>query len=472
MPSLKIILIKGERDMKNKFSFIRLFAAVMALLMCFAATGCSDLSSMMEMMEMMEGTEIEVLEEGADIYSLSMFDELPDDYSDSDPLFWVAEGKNGGKVYLLGSIHIGDEQAYRIPEHIMNAFLESDALAVECDIVAAESDIMGQFDLMNYYMYTDGSSIKDHVSAELYDAMVKFLEENPSELLESYGYTPDVLATCKPSMWQSAFETIITEKSGLDSNLGIDRHFLLLSKSMGKDVIEVESVKFQASLFDSFPDELNELLLWDYVSNDPDEYADYYYLSYQKWLEGDAAFFYTETETDYTGSGMTEAEIAEYEKLLEQYNAALLDDRNVGMADTAEKMLENGDNVFYVVGAAHMGGRTGIVTLLRERGWTVKQLGGQDADPFTTPGVEIPSETVSAEDTQEEEEIPQASTAGDFTLEGDLDDYYDQYVELYEHFGGTTRPASTTTASDDKDDEQNETTKTTADSSSWNDWGK
>jgi len=460
--------------MKNNRIFARLFAVIMAVVMCLSVTGCADISGMMDMMQ---GPEIEILEDGADIYSLGMFDDLPDDYSDSDPLFWVAEGENGGKVYLLGSIHIGDEQAYRIPEHIMNAFLESDALAVECDIVAAESDIMGQFELMQYYMYTDGSSIKDHVSPELYDAMVQYIEDNPSQLLTSLGYTIDTLATCKPSMWQSAFETIITEKSGLDSNLGIDRHFLMLAKSTEKDIIEVESVKFQASLFDGFSDDLFELLLWDYVSNDPDDYAEYYYESYIKWLEGDAAFFYTESETDYTGSGMSEEEIAEYEALLAEYNAALLDDRNVGMADTAEKMLERGDNVFYVVGAAHMGGRTGIVTLLRERGWKVTQLGGQDADPFTTPGTEIPSETIGFETTDdttgdEEQDIPQSSTNGDFTLEGNLDDYYDEYLELYEHFGGTTRPATTATTTSDKDDDKETTSSTTSDNSSWNDWGK
>ncbi len=460
--------------MKTKRTIFRIFAFAMTLIMCFAMTGCADLSSMMDMMEMMQGPDIEQLEEGADIYTLSMFDDLPDDYSDSDPLFWVAEGKNGGKVYLLGSIHIGDEQAYRIPEHIINAYLESDALAVECDIVAAESDIMGQMELMGYYMYTDGSSIKDHVSAELYEGMVEYLENNPSDLLESYGYTPEVLQTCKPSMWQSAFETIITEKSGLDSNMGIDRHFLMLAKSQGKRIIEVESVKFQASLFDSFPDELNELLLWDYVNNDAQEYADYYYESYLEWLNGNAEFFYTETVTDYSGTGMTEEEIAEYEALLQQYNDALLNDRNVGMTDTAEKMLERGDNVFYVVGAAHMGGATGIVTLLRERGWTVTQLGGMDADPYTTPGVEIPSQTITAEEVEPEKEEPstngntQTSTAGDFTLSGNLDNYYDEYVELFEHFGGTTRPATTTTTTTSSSQQNNDDAE---DDDPWFNWG-
>lgn len=464
--------------MKKTRKFSRLLAVVLAMVLCLSMSGCGDMSQMMEMMEMMQGPQIEILEEGADIYSLSLFDELPNDFSKADPLFWVAEGENGGKVYLLGSIHVADEQAYRIPEHIMNAYLESDALAVECDILAAQSDLAGQLSMMSYYMYTDGSKISDHIDPELYEAMVDFYNNNPSQQLTQMGYNLQTLQTCKPSMWQSVFETIMIEKANLDSEMGIDQHFLTLAKSQQKQVIEIESVEFQASMLSSFPDELNELLLSEYVYNDADEYAAYYYESYQKWLEGDAEFFYTETETDYSQTGMSAEEIEEYESLINDYNTAMLDDRNVGMADAAEKMLERGDNVFYVVGAAHMGGATGVVTLLRERGWTVNQLGGKNADAFTTPGKELPSQTVVAEpmegnDSDDNSNIdlgvtpPQSSTAGDFNLSGNLDDYYDQYVELFEHFGGTTRPA--------EKEEEKETTRTTrptsSDNSAWHDWG-
>ncbi len=455
---------------RNTFSS-RLLAAVLAIILCISLVGCSDISQIMDMADMMQGPDIETLGEGESIYSLSMFNDLPSDYSGADPLFWVAEGENGGKVYLLGSIHVADNKAYRIPEKIMNAFIDSDALAVECDIVAAESDITGQFKLMQYYMYTDGSKISDHVSPELYDAMMEFYKNNPSEQLTSLGYTEATLQSCKPSMWQSVFETIFVEKSGLDTNLGIDRHFLLLSKSMGKKVIEVESVNFQASMLDSFPDELNELLLSDYVNNDVDEYAQTYYDSYDAWLRGDAEFFYTEEEPDYSDTGMTAEEIAEYEALITQYYDALLHNRNVGMADAAENMLRKGQNVFYVVGAAHMGGSTGVITLLRQRGWKVTQLGGMNADPYTSAqgdtNTSTATTTTSTATTTTATTAQQSSTADGFVLSGNLDNYYEQYEALYQHFGGTTRPEK---------EETEKTTKTTkptsSDNSSWNNWGQ
>lgn len=452
---------------KNVIS--RIIAVALAIVLCLSFAGCSD---MMQLMEMMQGEDIEQLQEGESIYSLSLFDSLPSDFSKADPLFWVAEGENGGKVYLLGSIHVADDRAYRIPENIMNAFLDSDALAVECDIVAAETDLAGQLKLMQYYMYTDGSKISDHVSPELYEAMIEFYENNPSEQLTSLGYTAQTLQQCKPSMWTSAFDTIYIEKAGLDSNLGIDHHFLMLSKSMGKKIIEVESVEFQASMFDSFSDDLNELLLSDYVMNDVDEYVDLYKDSYEAWLEGDPEEFYAEAETEYPDD-MTEEEIAEYEELLTQYNDAMLNDRNVGMADTAEKMLQKGMNVFYVVGAAHMGGPTGVVTQLRERGWTVKQLGGKDADAYTTPGKIVPATTTATTTTAAPTTTTKPSANNGGQLSGNLDNYYDEYVALYEYFGGTTRP--TTKPTEEATEKTEKTTRTTkptsSDDSAWNNWG-
>ena len=295
------------------------------------------------------------------------------------------------------------------------------------------------------------------------------------------GYTEQTLAQCKPCMWTSVFDAILIEKAGLDYDKGIDRHFLLLSKSMGKQIIEVESAEFQAALFDSFQPEVYEMLLSDYVNNDADEYAQAYYDSYAAWLEGDAESFYAEVEPDYSDTGMTAEEIAEYEELSAIYNDGMLNNRNVGMADTAEKMLQKGMNVFYVVGAAHMGGPTGIVTQLRERGWTVNQLGGKDADPYTTPG-KIVTATSTATSTAEEKTTATsakttASTAAPTAPNGlglNFDEYYDEYVALYEYFGGTTRPDSSTgkTEKTEKTEKTTRTTKPTQnDDSSWNNWG-
>ena len=56
-----------------------------------------------------------------------------------------------------------------------------------------------------------------------------------------------------------------------------------------------------------------------------------------------------------------------------EYEKIMFDDRNLNMADKAEEYLKTGKTTFYIVGAGHMVGETGIIKLLRDRGYTVVQ---------------------------------------------------------------------------------------------------
>ncbi len=453
---------------KTKRIIVSILAMVLALSMCLVSAGCSieDIAGMADMMEQFSNftpnPEYENPVSDEDIYNLSLFDDLPKTQSDIDPLFWVAEGENGGKVYFLGSIHCADRDTYRLPDLLMDAYLESDALAVECDILAYEKDFMAQMQMSQQMMYTDGSSIEDHIDPELYDAMVEFYEENPSQQLSQLGYTPDMLKMFKPAMWMSVLEMIVYEHADIDSKLGIDYHFLNLATAQHKEIIEIESIEFQNDMLFGFSDELFEWQLWSYVSTSADEQGEALREMFEGWCEGNPDYL-VNTEPDYTGYSAEDIEY--YQDLLEEYYTAMLIDRNVGMADAAEEMLEDGDNVFYVVGAAHMVGNDGIIALLKDRGWTVTQLGGMKADAYTDVNGNYPTlydvdadavATTTTTTTVVEENVTTATTA--------VSQYdYDLYVEMYEYFGGTTsaptgttRPQTAATTAADNDDDEKE----------------
>jgi len=117
---------------KTKRIIVSILAMVLALSMCLVSAGCSieDIAGMAEMMEQFSQFQTNNPYEGdpvadEDIYTLELFDALPDTPSDIDPLFWVAEGEDGGKVYLLGSIHCATPETYRLPDLLMDAYLES-----------------------------------------------------------------------------------------------------------------------------------------------------------------------------------------------------------------------------------------------------------------------------------------------------------------------------------------------------------
>ena len=73
--------------------------------------------------------------------------------------------------------------------------------------------------------------------------------------------------------------------------------------------------------------------------------------------------------SEYDEEALTEEEL----QMLKDYDKAMLDDRNLGMAEKAKEYLASGETVFFAVGTAHMLAEPGIVNLLREAGYTVER---------------------------------------------------------------------------------------------------
>lgn len=283
----------------------------------------------------------------------------------STPLFWRAEDSRGHVLYLLGSIHAGDESLYPLPGVITDAYEASDALAVELDLVTYAADLNTQMAMLSAMAYTDGSTIQDHISPELYEKMVALLSEHDMYMPLFDGYNE--------VYWLSMLEAVTTELSGLTQQYGVDMHFTTLAHEQGKEILEVEGFDPQLELLLSTP---YELLLYLLQSNAAAPAASAMLLSrlYQVYKTGDEEALIS---LAYADNAEAFAALENGELLAEQYaqyEKAMYHDRNRTMADKAEEYLQSGKAVFMVVGAAHMIGETGIVAELRERGYAVTKL--------------------------------------------------------------------------------------------------
>ena len=241
----------------------------------------------------------------------------------------------------------------------MNAYSECDSIAVECNIVEYEKDIVAQTKMMVNMVYDDNTTIADHIDANTYEKLKQILVNN-----NSYVKTFDKY---KPGVWLSLMESVVMKKSGLDDKKGIDRYFLSQAKKDEKEILEVESVQFQTDMLMGFSDEIMNLLLKSYA-DDFDLNVDMLNELYTVWKAGDTEKLYTIGAGDE--NKLTDEEI----KLTEQYNKEMLTDRNIGMVEKAEQYLSDGKNVFFIVGAMHMVGEDGIVAQLTKKGYTVTRL--------------------------------------------------------------------------------------------------
>lgn len=274
--------------------------------------------------------------------------------ADYTPAMWKVT-KGDKEMYLFGSIHATQDGAENLPDYVQKAFDECDYLAMELDTDNIMNDFQQSLQLMQKLMYTDGTSIKDHISEETYNAAVKYLTEK--------GLYVSYYDSFKPMMWISLLENAMYNDAGIDITKSMESIMTEKANNTNKEILEVESIDIQLGVFDNISDKLADIIILSYTQSDSSEKAKSNNELYEKWKHGEVI-----VDTD-------DEEIPdEYKEDYEKYYKAMLTDRNKGMADKAEEYMNDGKKVFFMVGAAHMYGDDGIVQLLKDRGYTAERV--------------------------------------------------------------------------------------------------
>lgn len=280
------------------------------------------------------------------------------------PLLYHVTGEDGQEMWLFGTIHVGDDRTGSLPKELYDAFAASDALAIECNTKEFEKQIDEDEELSSKvsdcYFYGDGSLAKDHITdEELYDDAITMAKASG----DHHANVPYL----KPYMIGSGLDSFFLRLGyHLTSDKGAESRLMLLAEEQEKPIWEVESSLFQIQMMTGYSDALQEMLLKENVYANPEEYWESVDELYELWCAGDEAALIEEMKDDL--SEMTEEELALYE----EYNKAMMTDRNDGMLNVAKQYLESGDVVFYAVGLAHLlDENNGLVFTLREAGYTV-----------------------------------------------------------------------------------------------------
>ena len=281
------------------------------------------------------------------------------------PLFYKISDKRGRTLWLLGTIHVGDNRTGFLPQEIYDAFTASHSLAVEFDTDAflqmAASDSMLQAQLSSSYFYSDGSATLNHIPSELHQKAYALI-------LASGSNTMDV-PYMRPIIWESMLGSFFLEQSGtLSAEKGMENRLLALAKEQGKTVENIESGLSQMKTFLSLSDQLQTMLLEDTVSSSLAEYCAEMEKLYEVWCSGDAAALAAALTEDT--SNMTEEEL----KLYQEYYKTVITNRNSVMLKAAKNYIKSGKTVFFAVGAAHVVGAKGLAALLKSAGYKVEQV--------------------------------------------------------------------------------------------------
>ena len=257
------------------------------------------------------------------------------------------------KVYLYGTVHAGKKAWFPLPEAVENALAESAVLAVEADIT--DTKALQKSAAALSYPYPD--VLKNHVPPAQYERMLK--------LLPRYGLTESQMSPMRPFMAVSLLVFAEWARSGFTPAYGVDSYLLRKAQAEQKPIVELEGIEAQGKLMDT----LTEKQVLDLFKGTLDALEEDLTTEQVKGL----------VDSWQKGDPNTLLDIAR------RYNekvpgAAEFEDKFIWQrhADMTKKieawLAERRHPYFIAVGALHLAGPSGLVELLRKRGYVVRQL--------------------------------------------------------------------------------------------------
>ena len=253
-------------------------------------------------------------------------------------------------AYLMGSIHLGTEDFYPLPEHVDKGFAESKLLVMEVDPATMSNPAVLQ-QMLGIAAYPPGDSLKNHVAPATYELVMK---EGAAA-----GLPAEFLIQLRPWMLALTLQVMSFQQQGYSAENGIEAHFI--SKSDGrKPVEELESADFQMKLLSGFTDKEQEIFLLDTLRNLSDTAQ--VEAMVKAWREGTAQAL----------EAVLMQPLREHPETQPIYDR-LIFSRNRTMAGKIERLLKEKKRPFVVVGAGHLVGKDGVVELLRRKGYRVEE---------------------------------------------------------------------------------------------------
>jgi uncharacterized protein len=256
------------------------------------------------------------------------------------------------EVYLFGSIHLGKKEFYPLAKEIEGAFERSKFLVVEADESKYDPGKLQQMGL-EHGLYGPDDSLSKHVSPETMKAL--------GGLCEGLGIPAASAERMKPWLLSLSLSSLTLIKQGYSPDLGIDRHFTRAAKDK-KEILELESMEYQIKLLAGLSEELQVKFL-ELTLEEAANAKERMEKIVGAWSKGDTQLLEDEMLKKRAAKNAAQAE----------FQAKIIDERNVAMTKKIGEYLKTKDVYFVVVGAAHLIGEKGIVRLLEKDGFKVEQ---------------------------------------------------------------------------------------------------
>ena len=258
-------------------------------------------------------------------------------------LLWKISGKGMAKVsYLFGTMHILCSDEAKLSDSLK-------AVIAGCDEVYFEiklDDLSNLLGAMKSMQMNDDKKLSDLMSVEKYQKVKNYFSKHGSMLPFS------MLERFKPLLISSLIEE---QNMNCQATDGMELTIMKELRPYDKPIRGLETMEFQAGLFDSIPYTKQAEELLDYIDS-----ADQY-----KKMTADLAAMYKRQDLDQIDEISRKDDPA-----MNGYMDLLLYDRNRKWAKNLDTLLSK-KSLLIAVGAAHLPGKDGLIDLLRKDGYTL-----------------------------------------------------------------------------------------------------
>jgi len=254
----------------------------------------------------------------------------------------------GETVYLGGSFHLLRPSDFPLPAEFDRAFERAERVVFETDVGRMQSPEIATR-LMQEARYVGGRDLKDALSGGTWRKLRAHAKEN--------GPPVSAIRRFKPFMAATMLTMNELRAMGV-SERGVDLHYYEKAKQTGKGIRALESVDEQIELMAGLGKGRENALL-RYTLEKIERIETDFERMLQAWRNGDAETL----ETVFV------KELKRFPEIHEQMLVA----RNRAWMAPIEGFLDSPETEFVLVGVAHMVGEHGLLTLLKERGYSVER---------------------------------------------------------------------------------------------------
>lgn len=257
-------------------------------------------------------------------------------------VLWRIENGRSDPSFLFGTMHVEDPRVTDLPPPVDQAFEQSASLTTE-----AMLDMEHILQVGPKLVLTDGTTLRGLVGEEIY--------EDVRRALSARGMIPDMAALLKP--WAAS---MLLSQPLPQTGEFLDKKLYDRAQRKAKPVYGLETLTEQVDIFDRLSLSEQVALLEETLAEveTMDDLVEQLTAAY---LARDLARLNTLADDQFDGS-----------PLQQRLKQDLLIDRNARMADRMIDRLEEG-NAFIAIGALHLPGRSGVLNLLQQRGYSIQR---------------------------------------------------------------------------------------------------